>query len=160
VTSCQYFSILLLKSFSVRNVIWTWVQFSMVMKLWTELKDDFNDTKHDYRCTSSMTGHPTFQLTPKDRPLTSLPPDFHVWNYQNMVCDYKVNQRELLHQICSAAWCKNDPDGLEFKISVALQPFRIRPMFIWHFWPGMASGIRSWSTDVKSLDILYVYYHM
>jgi hypothetical protein len=29
-------------------------------------------------------------------------------------------------------------------------------MFVWYFWLGMASGIRSWSTDIQSPDILYV----
>jgi hypothetical protein len=33
----------------------------MVTELWTEIKDDLNDTEHDYRCTSSLTGHHTFQ---------------------------------------------------------------------------------------------------
>jgi hypothetical protein len=42
---------------------WTCIWFSTVMELWIEIKGDLNDTKHDYRCTYSMTGHPTFQLT-------------------------------------------------------------------------------------------------
>jgi len=31
---------------------------------------------------------------------------------------------------------------------------RTEPMLI-YFWPEMASGIRSWSIDIKSLDTLY-----
>jgi hypothetical protein len=63
VTICQYFRILFLKPFPVRNVIWTWVQFSSVTELWTEIKDDSNNTKHYNRCTSGVTGHTTFQST-------------------------------------------------------------------------------------------------
>jgi hypothetical protein len=32
-------------------------------RLWIEIKDDLNNTKHDYRCASSVTSHPTFQST-------------------------------------------------------------------------------------------------
>jgi hypothetical protein len=38
---------------------------------------------------------------------------------------------------------------------IAPWPLRIRPMFIWHFWLGTTSGIRSWSIDIKSQDTLY-----
>jgi hypothetical protein len=41
---------------------------NMVMKLWTEIKDDLNDTKYDYRFTSSMMGQPTPQLTHDEVP--------------------------------------------------------------------------------------------
>jgi hypothetical protein len=27
------------------------------------MSDDFNDRKHNYKCTSSIIGHPTFQFT-------------------------------------------------------------------------------------------------
>jgi hypothetical protein len=35
---------------------------SVVTELWIDIKDTMNDTKHDYKCTSSMMGHPMFQL--------------------------------------------------------------------------------------------------
>jgi hypothetical protein len=41
----------------------TWVRFSAVMKVWTEIKDSIDNTKHEYRCASSIMGHTTFQST-------------------------------------------------------------------------------------------------
>jgi hypothetical protein len=37
-----------------------------VMELQAEIEDDLNNTKHDYRRTSSLMGHTTFQST-RDR---------------------------------------------------------------------------------------------
>jgi hypothetical protein len=41
-----------------------------------------------------------------------------------------------------------------FQIPIPLQPLRIGPMFIWHFWLRIISGMRFWSIDIKSPDIL------
>lgn len=35
----------------------------MVMEFWVECEGNLNNTKHEYRCIFSVTGHPTFQLT-------------------------------------------------------------------------------------------------
>lgn len=58
-SSVGSFRILFLRPFLIGNLIWMWIRVSVVLK---KLKM-FWKTQHDYRCTSSVTGHPTFQLT-------------------------------------------------------------------------------------------------
>jgi len=63
ITLCQCFGILFLKSFLVRNVTPPRIPLLVVTGLWTEIKDDLNDTKYNFSYTSNIMGHPTFQST-------------------------------------------------------------------------------------------------
>jgi hypothetical protein len=45
---CQYFKILHPSPFPVRNVIWTWEQFSLVAEVRSEIKYDLNDEKYNH----------------------------------------------------------------------------------------------------------------
>jgi hypothetical protein len=59
--TCLYIRILSLWPSPVRNVVCTQVRLLTVSERREEIKDYLNDTKHDYRRTSSMTGFPTLQ---------------------------------------------------------------------------------------------------
>jgi hypothetical protein len=118
------------RSFPVRNIIGTQIHFSTVTKLWIEIKDGLNDTKHEHRCTSSVTGHPIFQLACDGIPewgvswrmawswwsseLATVVTGPHSHSYvKNMGQEQKVNTREELHHwIFNAKRCMNDTDVL------------------------------------------------
>jgi hypothetical protein len=121
-TLWKYFKLLFLRSFPVRNVVWTWVRFSAVTKLRIEIKDD--------SCTSSVTGYPTFQSTRDGVPEWAVPwpMDWSWWSAElapavtgphfpcyvkNIAYGCKENRREELHhRIFNAARRMNDPDVL------------------------------------------------
>jgi hypothetical protein len=165
---------------NVKNAIWTWVWFSTVTELWTEIKDDLNNRKHNYICTSSVTGtlhfsqHVTEYLSEQipdqwigcgglqNWPLqsTKLSPRFPcmelhekhgVW-MQNKQKRGTISLNFQCWKMHEWPWGSNH---LVFQISIAPYPLRIGPMFISHFWLGTTSGIRSWSTDIMLLDTRY-----
>jgi hypothetical protein len=59
VTLCRYFVILFLRSFLVRNVIWTYIWFSVV-SYGQKLEIIWIIQNRHYKPTCSVTGHPTF----------------------------------------------------------------------------------------------------
>jgi hypothetical protein len=114
-------------------------RFSAVTELRIKIKGDLNDTRCDYRCTSSMTGNHTCQSTRDGVPERALPwlVDWSWWSEKlaptvtgphssrvTWCMNANVNRKEeLQHRIFDAARCMNDPDFLR-KFHTILNNFK------------------------------------